>query len=382
MNQTPRIVATYRVSVAPDAVERVARFIAYEQTVELPESLVRDPYLLSEVVGEVLDIAAEPARESFIVRVAYSVALVSRQLGQLINLLYGNVSMYAGIRLLDVVLPEAVLAMFKGPRYGIEGLRALLGVHGRPLLSTAVKPRGLRDEQLAAIVRDFALGGGDIVKDDQNLVSESFEAFKTRVSACADAVDVANARTGRACLYLPHLAAPHAELDRYAEFIARRGLRGVLLCPMVMGPDTARDLAERFGFLYMAHPTLTGTYTNNDTLGISHRLLLGMLLRLGGADISVFTAPGGRFAYTQAQCDEIAQAMREPLGALRPGWPSPGGGMRFDLLKQLCQIYGNDAVFLVGGDLLGYSNDLVASTRAFLAEIRAHANERLSAPAL
>ncbi len=381
MSSPSRLIATYLVAAAPGEIARIARFIAYEQTVELPESLVRDPRLLAEVVGEVLDIVDDAVPGRYHVRVAYRIELASRQLSQLLNLLYGNVSMHADIRLLEVQWPDELLAQFRGPRYGIDGLRELLGVHGRPLLATAAKPRGIGDDALAAIVREFALGGGDIVKDDQNLVSPDFVTFKARIEACANAVDEANARTGRRCLYLPHLAAPHGELDRYAEFISRRGLRGVLMCPMVMGPDTARDLAERHGLLYMAHPTMTGTFTNSATQGISHGLLLGTFLRLGGADISVFVAPGGRFAYTQAQCDEIAHGMRSPLGSIRPGWPSPGGGMRFDLLATLCALYGPDTVFLVGGDLLGRSPDLARNTREFLDEIRAHSRERLVAPA-
>ncbi len=55
--------------------------------------------------------------------------------------------------------------------------------------------------------------------------------------------------------------------------------------------------------------------------------------------------------------------------------------MRFDLLATLCALYGQDTVFLVGGELLGRSPDLARNTREFLDEVRAHSRERLVAPA-
>jgi len=46
------------------------------------------------------------------------------------------------VRLLDVRLPDVFLETLQGPRFGVEGLRKMLGVHGPPLLATALKPRG------------------------------------------------------------------------------------------------------------------------------------------------------------------------------------------------------------------------------------------------
>ena len=159
---SPPIIATYRLQCDPGQADAVARFVAFEQTVELPERLVTDATLLREIVGEVRDLRADGPGHA-IARIAFNAELASGQLSQLLNLLYGNVSMASGIRLVDVDLPDTLLQRFNGPRHGIDGVRALLGVYDRPLLATAVKPRGLSDETLAHLVGRFALGGGDIV---------------------------------------------------------------------------------------------------------------------------------------------------------------------------------------------------------------------------
>lgn len=374
------IQATYRVAAAATDIERIARFIAYEQTVELPEALVKDPWLLDNIVGQVLDIQA--LEEGFAVRIGYHAQLASGQLGQLVNLLYGNVSMLDGVRLADFELPPSVLAQFRGPLHGIDGLRRMLGVYQRPLLATAVKPRGTPTAELARLAGEFALGGGDIVKDDQNLVDTDFEQFKQRVDLIAKAVAAANAQTGRNCLYFPHLAARDQDLERYAEFVALLGLKGVLVCPQVLGLDRARALTQRYGLVSMAHPSMTGGYTQAGSHGISHPALLGKLFRLAGADISVFPAPGGRFRYSAEQCARMSDALRQPWGELASAFPCPAGGMRYDSLPGLSASYGADSVFLIGGSLLGHSNSVSDSTRTFRNGIEAHFQSRLEVPDL
>lgn len=373
--------AIYRIDGGAAEAERTAHAIAYEQTVELPEAQVRERRILEDIVGRVEAVEAAPGRTGASrARIAYHAALASGQIGQLFNLLYGNVSMYPGVRLEDVDLPQDLLERFRGPRYGAAGLRELLGVYGRPLLATAAKPRGLTAEALAQIVHDFALGGGDVVKDDQNIVDADFDEFRRRVDLCAEAAERANARTGRRCLYLPHLAGHDEDLERAAEFVHARGLAGALICPMVVGLDRARALADRYDLLFVAHPALTGVYTNGEKEGVAHGFLLGTLFRLAGADVSVFPAPGGRFAYARKQCTDIADALRRPLASMKPALPGPAGGLRLEFAPQLARDYGTDALWLVGGSLLGDSGGVVEGTRAFRAALGGHFEERLAEP--
>jgi ribulose-bisphosphate carboxylase large chain len=379
---TDRIIASYQLSCAPADVERLARFIAYEQTVELPESLIAQlpqaQRLLSDTVGSVVDV--QTTETGGTARIAFREELASNQLGQLLNLVYGNVSMMDGIRLMDIELPQNLLAKFAGPKHGVDGLRRLTGVYGRPLLATAVKPRGLSNDELAHIAYQFAQGGCDIIKDDQNLVAPDLESFKTRVDAIAKAVHRANQETGLQCLYFPHLAAPAEHIDQYLEFVYRSGLKGVLACPMVLGLDLARELTARHGLVFMAHPALTGAFTAGHTHGIDHSVLLGTLFRLAGADISVFPAPGGRFDYSQAQCRKVKLALQGRLGSLQASLPAPAGGMRFESLPELAADYGADSVFLIGGSLQSRSPDLAENTRVFQSKIREYfAEERRGA---
>ena len=400
MHDTERIVAVYEIHAAPDDAAELARRIAYEQTVELPPPLVTDPSVCERVLGRVealrrvdpsIDPGADPdpavppgdgagtradadagggalagnrADGAHRVTISYSTELANGQLPQLLNLLYGNVSLYPGVRLVDFSLPAPLLDAFPGPRHGIEGVRRMSGVHGRPLLATALKPRGLPVKEYARMAGEFARGGGDLVKDDQNLVAD-FDTFRERVLRCRDAVGDANARSGRKCLYFPLAAAPLESIERHLDLVRAAGLRGVLLCPGVLGLDTARALAARHELVCMAHPSLAGTLAR----GIEPGLVFGTLLRLAGADISVFPDRRGRFSFTGGTCATVRERLSEALGGLRPSWPCPAGGLPFDGIAGACADYGEDAVLLVGGALLGHAARLEDGTRAFAERI-------------
>ncbi|MEQ8233813.1 MAG: RuBisCO large subunit C-terminal-like domain-containing protein, partial [Gammaproteobacteria bacterium] len=352
----------------------------YEQTVELPEALVTDAAILEGVVGRVEDVTPCAGHdERHLATIAYPCAAFDAQFPALLNLVFGNASLLAGTRLVDVDLPAAVLSQFQGPNHGATGLRALLGVHGRALLATALKPRGRDARELAALAGAFARGGGDIVKDDQNL-ADDFETFKRRALRCRDAVADANAASGRNCLYLPHASARYDDLERCFEFAAASGIPGLLVCPMIVGLETLRTLAARYPLVVMAHPALTSVAGGTAARGLAPPLLWGTLFRLAGADIAIFPHPGGRFPFTADDGAATAAALRAPLGELAAALPAPAGGMTLERVPELCATYGVDAVHLVGGALFGLDNDIAVATRRFLDAIRAASDERLVPP--
>jgi len=358
------IAATYRLTCPEADVERFSREIALEQTVEVPDSLIECPQLREAVVGRVQSIAPVTA-DTFDVQIDYPADLASSGLGALLNLIYGNISMKRGIRLRGLDLPESMLAQYRGPNLGIEGLRAALGVYSRPLLATALKPRGSSPDHLAERARQFAAGGGDLVKDDHNLVDADFGVFCDRVERCQRAVQEGSLQSGRTCLYFPNLAAPAGDLIRRVEHLVALGIRGVLVAPMILGLDTIRHLAETYPLSLMAHPTFAGGFFHDSAHGIDPGLLLGTLFRLAGCDATIYPNLGGRFSFQADDCRAIDDRARAPLGTLRRAWPAPAGGMTFENLGRMAEECGEETIFLIGGALLADSKDLQVSTERF-----------------
>lgn len=364
------VTATYRLACESQDAVSLARQIALEQTVEVPESLLVDPYIQENVVGRVRSVRPEEGSpHHFLAVVDYPAWLAGPHIGQVWNLLFGNVSLKRGIRLVHVDLPPALLSQLPGPRYGIHKFRELLGIWKRPLLATALKPRGSSPDQFAEAAYQFALGGGDLVKDDHNLVDASFDEFRSRVDLCQSRLEQARQQTGRHCVYAPNFSPAAENWQRQAEFLIQRGIQAVLVAPLLLGMDTVRALREEYPLFLMAHPTFTGAMFHDPDHGVDPSVLLGQWFRLIGCDATIFPNYGGRFTFSPDECRSIATVARSHVSGIEDCWPTPAGGMAFDRLPEMAEAYGQDSIFLIGGALLGDQTPLMETTRRFATQI-------------
>jgi ribulose-bisphosphate carboxylase large chain len=392
-----RFTAVYRLAVEAAEVEARARAIGLEQTVEFPEALIPSDAIREQIVGEIAAITPctrTDGGSGFEVSIRYPVEAAGSELTQLLNVLFGNVALQPGVRLQRIELPPALLEQFRGPRFGIAGLRRALvpdPLHPtgtppeaakasstpprRPLLCTALKPMGLSPSELAELAYRLTLGGIDLIKDDHGLADQPFCRFDERVARCAEAVHRANQETGGHSLYLPNVTAPAPAVMARAQRAKADGAGGLLFCPGLAGLDLMRVLADddALALPILSHPALFGGLAINPGTGIAHGLLFATLLRLAGADATIFPHSGGRFTFTASECQEIADAAQASLGTLQPIWPVPAGGMRLERVPELVDSYGSDSIFLIGGDLHA-GPDLVERCQAFRALVERSAD--------
>ena len=300
--------------------------------------------------------------------ISYANEAAGSDLVQLLNVVFGNISIKPGIRLVRLELSPGKLAEFRGPRFGRQGIRNLVDVQGRALLCSALKPMGLSNADLAQMAYEFALGGLDLIKDDHGLADQSFTPFKERVERCAEAVARANTQTGLRCLYFPSVTTRVDRVLEYARFAKAVGAGGLLICPALVGIDLMRVLADDddLALPIMSHPSFNGSYVINSGQGMSHGVLYGELQRLAGADMTVYPNFGGRFSFSVDECREIVAATEAPMGDLRPIFPAPGGGMTLESMPRSQAVYGDDVVYLVGGGLHRHSRNLTDNVRYFL----------------
>lgn len=356
---------TYRLQGTAEEARARADDLRYEQTVEFPVDLTPEP-IREASVGRVVDIAPDP-NGGQCVTIAYAPETTGHELTQFLNVVFGNTSIKPGARVERFDLTPAMLAHYHGPRFGRAGLRAVVAAPTRPLLCTALKPMGLSAGELARQAFQFALGGIDIIKDDHGLTDQTFSPFSERVRACVDAVQEANARTGYRSIYVPNVTAPHGQITERAHLARAFGAGGLLISPGLSGFDAARHLADddQLALPILSHPALLGSFTVSPDHGFSHFALYGQLHRLAGVDAVVFPSWGGRFSFTRAECERIADGTREPMGVLAQSFPTPGGGMKRERVEEMLGVYGRDVIFLVGGDLHRPGPDLADNSRRF-----------------
>ena len=349
------LVATYELTCA-DGEEPGAKAlgIAYEQTVELPERCV-SPAIRRQVVGRVERVDPLPDGR-FRSVIHYDAALATGDLPQLLNLLFGNVSLQSGVRLVEVDWPRTVLDGMPGPKHGIDGLRQACGVgQRRPLLCAALKPLGLSAVELGRICHDLARAGVDLIKDDHGLTDQATAPFADRLAACSEAIGRANAARGGSSVYLPNVTAPAGEIDDRIERAVSAGCPGVLVSPFLVGLDTVRERVRRGAPIVLGHPSLSGGFFHPQH-GIAPRVLLGQIFRMIGCDGVIFPNADGRFPFSESSCAGIRDALREPLGRLPAGFPVPGGGIDVGRIDHWRRTYGPDTVFLIGGSLYAQPN--------------------------
>ncbi|MDS9201546.1 RuBisCO large subunit C-terminal-like domain-containing protein, partial [Streptococcus pneumoniae] len=191
---------------------------------------------------------------------------------------------------------ESLLRQFPGPRFGIDGIRDTLGVTGRPLAMSIFKGVIGRDlDYLSDQLRQQALGGVDLVKDDEILFDNPLTPFDKRILAARRVLDEVYAETGHRTLYAVNLSGRTSSLRDKARRARELGADALLFNVHAYGFDVLQELAEdeEVALPLMAHPAFSGAYTSSDFYGVSTALALGKLTRLAGADFSLFPSPYG-----------------------------------------------------------------------------------------
>jgi ribulose-bisphosphate carboxylase large chain len=347
-----RLRATYRLAFPESEARALAQTIAVEQTIEFPLDLVDDGDIRDHVVGRVEKVTPLPDGATLAV-VSYAVETTGFELTQLLNVLFGNISLLPGIRLERFDLPAGLERAFAGPRFGAEGLRRILLAPERALLATALKPMGLSAVEFARLAYELARGGMDVLKDDHGLVDQSFAPFRERVLRVVEAVAKSNAETGGHCLYAPNVTSdPWTALER-AHLAREAGAGALLVTPGLSGFPLLQNLSRDPGLdlPILAHPAFAGAFVLRPSEGISPHAYYGLVHRIAGADAVVFPHPGGRFSFREEDVRGLQEGASVPFGKLRPILPSPAGGMTLSRVPELLAFYGNDVLLLIGGDL-------------------------------
>lgn len=360
-----RFIVEYLIKGNKQEAYEKAEDICVEQTIEFPKDLVTNKLILDQIIGKIESFT--PFQDGYSAKISFAIEITSYELTQLLNVIFGNISIKPGIKVLKIDLPEALLNHFKGPRFGKDGLRQILNVHNRPLLFTALKPMGLSAKELGELAYKFALGGIDIIKDDHGLTNQIFAPFDERVKYCVDAVEKANQKTGLNCIYVPNITASYDDTIKRANTAKQFGAKGLMLAPALTGFDAIRKLADddNINLPIFSHPAFQGSYLTCSQSGFSHYALLGQITRLAGADGVIYPNFGGRFAFTKEECKSIVEGTAIKMGSIKEIFPCPGGGMSLDKVPEMIEVYGKDVVFLMGGGLFRHSNDLVENCSYF-----------------
>jgi len=377
------LIAMYYVELAPECkdLEQACEEIAKESSIGTWTEIAT----LSPDIAENLKPSAfyiDPKKS--IVKIAYSKNLFEAEnLPQILSAIAGNIfgmKVLKNLRLLDVSFPKEIVEKYRGPKYGIDGIRELTNIKGRPLLGTIVKPKvGLNEVKHAEVCGNSWRGGLDIVKDDENLTSMIFNKFEKRIIETLKVRDQIEKKTGERKFYMPNITAPLTTMIKRADFVIEKGGEYVMVDIITVGFSALQELRDYLNdkdVIIHAHRAMHAALTRSKTHGIS-MLCLAKLMRLIGMDqlhtgTIVGKMEGGKQetldinqVITESQIYENNVSMLDQNWMnLKPTLPVASGGLSPLHIPELLEILGKDIVFQFGGGCHGHPNGTEAGARA------------------
>lgn len=342
----------YRVTVhEKEEIDQKIEQICLEQSVELPGHVLSRE-MKNKIVGR-LKKKKQVAPNRYDVIISFPCKNIGGEISNFINILYGNISLQPGIRITGADWDTlSGNGLFRGPALGIDSIRRNFSIPERTLTSTALKPLGSTVGELGELCFEFAEAGIDIIKDDHGLANQSYAPFEERIQACVSAIKKASDQSGRKSFYFPNITALAEDaVIRYKKAV-ELGADGVLICPHITGLETMHQLAHLdYPLPLIAHPAFSGGLTTHASQGLSPAFLYGQLWRALGADFIIYPNVGGRFSFTQDECEGINENARDSGHSFKRSFPMPGGGIELKNVQNWIETYGPDTVLLIGSSL-------------------------------
>ncbi len=307
--------------------------------------------------------------EKKIAKIAYPQALFEAgNMPQILSSLAGNifgVKDVDNLRFLDIHFPPKIVDSFKGPRFGIEGIRKLTRVSDRPFVGTIVKPKlGLDDREHAEVAYNAWSGGIDIVKDDENLSSMTFNNFESRIKETLRLRDKAEEQTGEKKIYMPNVTAETREMLRRAEFVESEGGEYVMIDILTSGWAALQTLRDEGPELVIhAHRAGHAAFTRNKRHGISMTVVAKVARLIGVDQIHIGTFGVGKMMGTPDEDLEYRDALIEDIG-IKPALAVASGGLHPGMVEELLKISGPDIVVQMGGGIHGHPEGTVKGAMA------------------
>ncbi|MGD2201683.1 MAG: type III ribulose-bisphosphate carboxylase, partial [Candidatus Bathyarchaeota archaeon] len=269
------------------------------------------------------------------------------------------------LRLNDIVFPEGLIAGFHGPKYGIDGVRKLLRVEGRPLVGTIIKPKlGLRTGDHAKVAYNAWEGGCDVVKDDENLSGQGFNPFEERLGETLEARDLAEEETGERKAYMVNVTAETGEMLRRAELVEDQGGRYMMVDILTCGYSALQTLRNSgLDLVIHAHRAGHAAFTRSQSHGINMRVI-AKVARVIGVDQLHVGAVIGKMSETRKEVMENVEALKEPIKNIKNVFPVASGGLHPGLVPRLMKIFGEDSIIQAGGGIHGHPEGTAAGARA------------------
>lgn len=357
------LVCLFRVTPNKMSVVEAANTVALESSVGTWTKVGTNKEYVNKLGAKVFSIKGK------YVKIAYPEELFEKSNApNILSSIAGNVfgmKAIKGLRLEDVHFPKDLINSFKGPRFGIKGIREIMKVKDRAFLGTIVKPKlGLNTKDHAHVAYESWVGGCDFVKDDENLSSQSFNEFDKRAALTLEMKDKAEKETGEKKAYLINVTAETKRMLERADLVKSLGGKFVMIDILTAGFSALQTLRENSTLAIHAHRAMHGAFTENPEHGI-HMNVLAEFSRLIGVDSLHIGTAVGKMKGDYEEVKEIEEEIElkkvkaakirltQNWGKIKPVFAVSSGGLSPLHIPFLLKHFGNDIFIQMGGGLHG-----------------------------
>lgn len=266
------------------------------------------------------------------------------------------------IRWLDVDFPRSIAEYFPGPKFGVEGVRKIIGTDkgefpNRPHIGTIVKPKmGLTAQEWADVAYDAAVGGVDFIKDDENLGSQPFCPIEDRTVKVLERLDQAKEETGRTVIHAVNVTAKHNVMWERIEEALDNGAKCLMIDVILTGFQELADMARdpRIKVPIHVHRTMHAAFTRSPVHGIS-MLPIAKIVRMAGGDQLHIGSYGQGKMDTDINLElKLKDALLNPMYEFKQAFPTASGGLYPAKIPNLVKHGGNNVIIQAGGGIHGH----------------------------
>ena len=294
---------------------------------------------------------------------------------QILSVIAGNLfglGALKAVRLEDVTFPKSILEQFKGPKFGVEGIRKALKRPEEPLVGTIVKPKiGLSPEKTAEYVYEAGSGGLTNSKDDETLVDQSFCPIEDRTIRVAEALDRLE-EEGRMMMHAVNVSTRSDRIVELAEKVQGWGAREIMIDVITCGYGCLQALAEdpSIKVPIHVHRTMHGAFTKDPRHGINMLVLSKLVRMVGGDALHIGTLGVGKMA-AGAHDDSNLKACLGDDVPYKTVMPVCSGGVHPSLVADIIARSGMDVQIQAGGGVAGHPGGVRAGAMAMSQAVHA-----------
>ncbi len=365
-----RVHATYHLDTAV-APERAADIIAGEQSsgtfVPIPgedEALKARAAASWEITP--LDGPSTGQNKRYQLRLSWPLENFGASLPNLMTTVAGNLyelKPVAGLRLMDIDLPDEFAAAYPGPAFGIAGTRQLAGVPEGPLVGTIIKPSvGLSAEGTAELVDQLCAAGIDFIKDDELQADGPACPFDERVRKVMEVINRHAERTGKKVMYAFNLTGELDDMKRRHDLVLSLGGTLTMLSLNSVGMTGFNAFRKHAQLPIHAHRNGWG-YLQGGWSYIAWQ----KLWRLAGADQMHVNGLANKFHERDESVIASARACLTPMFAHKPCTVMPvfsSGQTIRQAPGTWAALQSTDLIFLAGGGLFAHPGGIAAGVAA------------------